>query len=428
MDNTILWPQKCKSCEKFEFIKQDVQSLFQGIANCNKIMNEIRTYVPVNPEIRTIIEQQMSLTFDDLANDVDEFYRFLKEEMVDDLRYFHFLEKEVESIQSQLELQHIQFSHEIDRLSREYFYVDHMNDILGFYTDIDEYSDIACKFSELEKHFISLKLSLQQSQEKNKNDKLWKKHDTPLVSDLNNKTFEINDLKAQLQDKNIAISELKKLIENMKGKYVNTKSMKPTVVPIRTREPKRTANQSVATTHKRIVGSKSTIPKPRSTFRRIYENVSKTCNWWYTKLTPPEYKWLVEIIMFIIDSGCTKHMTRYLKLLNNFMEKFLCTVRFGNDQFALILGYGDLVQGNVTIKWVYYVKGLNHNLFFVGQFCDADLEVAFWKSSFHVHDLKGNDLLTGSRGTDLYSITLQKTTSLNSICLMAKASSSQAWL
>ncbi|GKB87568.1 putative ribonuclease H-like domain-containing protein [Tanacetum coccineum] len=57
------------------------------------------------------------------------------------------------------------------------------------------------------------------------------------------------------------------------------------------------------------------------------------------------------------------------------------TVRFGNDQFAPILGYGDLIQGNVTIKRVYYVEGLNHNLFSVGQFCDADLEVAFRKST-----------------------------------------------
>ncbi|GJV50545.1 retrovirus-related pol polyprotein from transposon TNT 1-94 [Tanacetum coccineum] len=103
-------------------------------------------------------------------------------------------------------------------------------------------------------------------------------------------------------------------------------------------------------------------------------------------------------------------------------------VRFGNDQFAPILGYGDLVQANVTIKRVYYVEGMNHNLFFVGQFCDADLEVAFRKSSCHILDLKGNDLLTGSRGTYLYSITLQETTSANPICLMAKALSSQAWL
>ncbi|GJS21250.1 putative ribonuclease H-like domain-containing protein [Tanacetum coccineum] len=56
-------------------------------------------------------------------------------------------------------------------------------------------------------------------------------------------------------------------------------------------------------------------------------------------------------------------MTGNLKLLCNFVEKFLGTVHFGNDQFAPILGYGDLNQGNVMIKRVYYVEGLNHNLF-----------------------------------------------------------------
>ncbi|GJV63006.1 retrovirus-related pol polyprotein from transposon TNT 1-94 [Tanacetum coccineum] len=137
---------------------------------------------------------------------------------------------------------------------------------------------------------------------------------------------------------------------------------------------------------------------------------------------------LVEIILFIVDSRCSKHMTGNFKLLTNFVEKFLRTVKFGNDQIAPILGYGDLVQGTITIKRVYYVKGLNHNLFSVGQFCDADLEVAFRKSTCYIRDLKGNDLLTGSRGTDLYSITLQDSTSPNPICLMAKATSSQAWL
>nr|GFC56408.1 retrovirus-related Pol polyprotein from transposon TNT 1-94 [Tanacetum cinerariifolium] len=121
-------------------------------------------------------------------------------------------------------------------------------------------------------------------------------------------------------------------------------------------------------------------------------------------------------------------MTRNLKLLINFMAKFLGTIKFRNDQITPILGYGDLVQGAVTIRRVYYVEGLNHNLFFVGQFCDADLEVAFRKSTCFIRDLKGNDLLIGSRSTDLYSITLQDTNSPNPICLMAKATSSQAWL
>ncbi|GJT60780.1 retrovirus-related pol polyprotein from transposon TNT 1-94 [Tanacetum coccineum] len=137
---------------------------------------------------------------------------------------------------------------------------------------------------------------------------------------------------------------------------------------------------------------------------------------------------IVQLILFIVDSGCTKHMTGNLSLLYNFVENYLGIVHFGNDQFAPILGYEDLVQGNITINKVYYVEGLNHNLFSVGQFCDTDLEVAFRKSTCFVRDLQGNDLLTGNRGTDLYTISLQETTSSTPICLMAKASPTQAWL
>nr|GFA61815.1 integrase, catalytic region, zinc finger, CCHC-type, peptidase aspartic, catalytic [Tanacetum cinerariifolium] len=197
--------------------------------------------------------------------------------------------------------------------------------------------------------------------------------------------------------------------------------------------------KSVAKPLKETVASESN-KNPRNFTRKLYERVSKTCSWWYPKFTPSGYIWkpkskkenvnpnLVQIVLFIVDSGCSKHMTGNLKLLINFVEKFLGTVKFGNDQIAPILGYGDLVQGAVTIKMFYYVEGLNHNLFSVGQFCDADLEVAFRKSTCFISDLKGNDLLTGSRGTDLYAITLQDTISPNPICLMAKATSSQAWL
>nr|GEU74753.1 retrovirus-related Pol polyprotein from transposon TNT 1-94 [Tanacetum cinerariifolium] len=137
---------------------------------------------------------------------------------------------------------------------------------------------------------------------------------------------------------------------------------------------------------------------------------------------------IFQLILFVVDSGCTKHMMGNLKLLCNFVEKYLGTVRFGNDQFAPILGYGYLVQGNITINKVYYIEGLNHNLFSVGQFCDADLEVAFQKSTCFVRDLQGNDLLTDNCGSDLYTISFQETTSSNPLCLMAKASPTQAWL
>ncbi|GJU18130.1 hypothetical protein Tco_1146096 [Tanacetum coccineum] len=54
-------------------------------------------------------------------------------------------------------------------------------------------------------------------------------------------------------------------------------------------------------------------------------------------------RFLIEIILFIVDSGCSQHMTGNLKLLTNFVEKFLGTMKFRNDQIAPILGYGDLV-------------------------------------------------------------------------------------
>nr|GEV87529.1 retrovirus-related Pol polyprotein from transposon TNT 1-94 [Tanacetum cinerariifolium] len=122
------------------------------------------------------------------------------------------------------------------------------------------------------------------------------------------------------------------------------------------------------------------------------------------------------------------HMTGNLKLLYNFVEKFLGTIRFGNDQFAPVLRYGDLVQGNIMINRVYYVEGLNHNLFSVGQFFDADLEVAFQKSTCFVRDLQGNDLLIGNHGFELYTISFKESTSSTPLCLMAKASPTQAWL
>ncbi|GJT97988.1 hypothetical protein Tco_1093506 [Tanacetum coccineum] len=100
-----------------------------------------------------------------------------------------------------------------------------------------------------------------------------------------------------------------------------------------------------------------------------------------------ELKAQIQDTNMVINSGCTKHMTGNLKLLCNFMEKYMGMVRFKNDQFAPILGYEDLVQGNFTIKRVYYVEGLNHNLFSDGQLCDADLEVAFRKSTCFVTDL-----------------------------------------
>nr|GEV38192.1 integrase, catalytic region, zinc finger, CCHC-type, peptidase aspartic, catalytic [Tanacetum cinerariifolium] len=59
-----------------------------------------------------------------------------------------------------------------------------------------------------------------------------------------------------------------------------------------------------------------------------------------------------DICLWIIDSGCSMHMTGNRALLTNFVEKFFGTVRFGNNDFAVIAGYGDVVIGSMTIKKV----------------------------------------------------------------------------
>ncbi|GJR80416.1 retrovirus-related pol polyprotein from transposon TNT 1-94 [Tanacetum coccineum] len=77
---------------------------------------------------------------------------------------------------------------------------------------------------------------------------------------------------------------------------------------------------------------------------------------------------VVQIVLWYLDSGCSKHMTEDSSQLVNFVNKFLGTVKFRNDHVAKILGYGDYQIGNVTISRVFYVEGLGHNLFSVGQF------------------------------------------------------------
>nr|GEW78369.1 hypothetical protein [Tanacetum cinerariifolium] len=67
----------------------------------------------------------------------------------------------------------------------------------------------------------------------------------------------------------------------------------------------------------------------------------------------------------------------------------LFSVKFGNDHVAKIMVNGDYKIGNVTILRVYFVEGLGHNLFSVGQFCDSDLEVAFRQHTCFIRNLEG---------------------------------------
>ncbi|GKE33087.1 hypothetical protein Tco_1452409, partial [Tanacetum coccineum] len=131
---------------------------------------------------------------------------------------------------------------------------------------------------------------------------------------------------------------------------------------------KRALFTSLITTTSNGLGATSVVAKSRF-------NVAKT---------PTATNKVIQLVLWIVDSGCSKHMTGNLQLLRNFVEKFMGTVRFRNDHFAAIQSYRDYVQDNLTICHVYYVEGLGHNLFSVGQFRDEDLEVTFRSNTCYV--------------------------------------------
>nr|GFC18884.1 retrovirus-related Pol polyprotein from transposon TNT 1-94 [Tanacetum cinerariifolium] len=137
---------------------------------------------------------------------------------------------------------------------------------------------------------------------------------------------------------------------------------------------------------------------------------------------------VVQIVLWYLESGCSKHMTGDRSQLTNFVNKFLGTVKFSNDHVAKIMGYGNYKIKNVTISRVYFVEGLGYNLFSVGQFCDSDLEVAFRQHTCFIRHLEGVDLLTGSRGNNLYTLSLGEMMASSPICLLSKASKTKSWL
>ncbi|GJT22577.1 integrase, catalytic region, zinc finger, CCHC-type containing protein [Tanacetum coccineum] len=73
-------------------------------------------------------------------------------------------------------------------------------------------------------------------------------------------------------------------------------------------------------------------------------------------------------------------------------------------------------------------KGLGHNPFSVGQFCDGDLEVAFRSKTNYVRNLEGDDLLTGDHESNFYTISISDMAASSPVCIMSKANSTKSWL
>ncbi|GJV91741.1 hypothetical protein Tco_1539554, partial [Tanacetum coccineum] len=88
---------------------------------------------------------------------------------------------------------------------------------------------------------------------------------------------------------------------------------------------------------------KNETPKPVVTL--VYSRKPRK---YKTNVPVSKFK-VVQIVLWYLDSGCSKHMTGDCSQLTNFVNKFLGIVKFGNDHVAKILGYGDYQIGNVMI-------------------------------------------------------------------------------
>nr|GEW32314.1 hypothetical protein [Tanacetum cinerariifolium] len=440
-------------------------------------------------------------------NDSFIFIHGLKQEMHVDLKYVESLEKEIDKLESNK----AEFSNMYDMTLQECV----SNEVMCTYflslSDLNALAELQCLylhkvkecdclaqklskqtkfiskevytellrcFAKLEKHSICLELALQQCKEQVKNDTVCNEQASNVFRKEREQYFEIQDLKAQLQDKNIAISELKKLIKKCKGKSVETKFDKPSIVrqpnaqrilkpsvlgksaPFsdslegkyfsKTKSVPKTnvlerlsktvsaqtlpqiARQAISNTNVLKPGlyridtktTQTRAPQSSQNFRNTNPRVSNSTRVNHkTNVSRPQHR-----SNQIKDKAVPKNSQVKLKktqvedhpripsISNKIKSVTACndSLNSRTSNFAPILGYEDLVQGNIMINRVYYVEGLNHNLFSVGQFCDADLE--------------GNDLLTDNRGYDLYTISFQESTSSTPLYLMAKASPTQAWL
>nr|GEX41261.1 retrovirus-related Pol polyprotein from transposon TNT 1-94 [Tanacetum cinerariifolium] len=355
-----------------------------------------------------------------------------------------------------------------------------------------------------------------------KNDTVWNEQASNVFRKEREQYIKIQDLKAQLQDKNIAISELKKFIEKGKGKSVETKFDKPSVVrqpnaqwipkpsvlegltkSVTAQNLPQTARQAVSNTNVlrpgmyRIYNTTTQTRAPQSpqTVRNTNPHVSTSTGVIHkTNVSRPQHKsnqlkdkvlpknsqvkpkkTQVEehpriasisnktksvtacndslnsktsnvIVVCATYGKClvdSNHFARVTKMLNDVnartkkpnvvpistrKPKGHVNKSVATPHKKTVASKSNNQKPQSYFRMLYEKTSLNHNLFSVGQFCDADLKVAFRKSTCFIRDLQGNDLLTDNHGSDLYTIFLQESTSSTPLRLMAKASSTKAWL
>ncbi|GJR69521.1 retrovirus-related pol polyprotein from transposon TNT 1-94 [Tanacetum coccineum] len=187
-----------------------------------------------------------------------------------------------------------------------------------------------------------------------------KEHSDSLIDKINLKSAENEDLKAQIQDKAFVITMFKLDLEPL--------------------SPMLLQNREAHIYYLKYTQEQADILRGIVEQAKAAQPLDKELDFALPKRLLSHPKTMSRKVALCTSfpqatlNRCSKHMTGNRSQLMNFVSKIMGTVRFRNDNIARIMGYGDYQLGNVTISRVYYVEGLEHNLFSVSQFCDADLE------------------------------------------------------
>ncbi|GJY28528.1 retrovirus-related pol polyprotein from transposon TNT 1-94 [Tanacetum coccineum] len=330
-------------------------------------------------------------------------------------------------------------------------------------------------------------------------DESWKIHDASLITEINNISFVVNDLKAQLQEKSIVVNESKQLLATMKGKINELKQLlakfKGKIHVTTSEAPNLDSRiQSLDDENVLLAFKVSSFEKEREHLKLVYKNLydsikqtrgrvtyadaSRSKNTKNDRIQRPSSrskKNKVEAQLRTFKSSSNKNNfvsdckinVKNVDVSNNSANVCLSSIApnadtrmrysiaknslirahinsyghpFNNPNFAFIVeivlwyldfGYSKHMTGqrDKLINFVsMFIEGLGHNLFLVRQFCDSDLEVALRKHTCFVRNLDGVDLLSGSSGSNLYTILLNDMMKSSPICLLSKASKAKSWL
>ena len=130
--------------------------------------------------------------------------------------------------------------------------------------------------------------------------------------------------------------------------------------------------------------------------------------------------------IWVLDSGCSNHMTGDKALISQFEEKVGPQITFGDDNKGFTMGYGNLNVGNVIIKEISLVGGLKHNLLSISQFTDKGYKVEFMKNRCLITHKKIRELaLSGVRKGSLFVVDLDSANKDKIFCFYTKASSEE---